>query len=183
MQKSYDFLDLSSHLLVLKKVDISEASILTELAKKTFVETFAKDNQKKDMDMYVAETFNLERQLSEINDPNRFIEIAWIENQPAGFLHLLKGNPDPAIKGPKPLEILRLYADSKWHGKGVGSALMERSLQLAREQGFQTIWLGVWEKNHRALAFYKKYGFEVVGQHGFLLGTDHQIDIVMARGL
>lgn len=168
-------------MIEIKRASVSDVQILTEIGRKTFVEKFSKDNRKEDMDLYVSETFNFERQLSEIKDPNRFIEIAWIENQPAGFLHLLNGQPEPSVKGAKPIEILRLYADSQWHGKGVGTALMERSIKIAREQGFETIWLGVWEKNARAQAFYKKYGFEAGGQHMFRLGTDEQIDIIMTR--
>jgi len=162
---------------------ISDAQTLTDLGRTTFAETFSKDNRKEDMDLYLSENFNYEKQLGEIKDPNRFIEIAWINDQPAGFLHLLKGEPDPAVLGPKPLELSRIYADARWHGKGVGTALMDRCLQIAGEEGHQTLWLGVWEKNPRAIAFYKKYGFEAVGQHNFRLGTDDQVDIIMARRL
>lgn len=161
----------------------SDAEILANLGRTTFIETFAKDNSQEDMDLYLAKTFGAGVQLREIRDPNRFIEIAWSEDQPAGYLHLLKGEPDPSVTGAKPVELLRLYVDSRWHGKGAGGALMERTLQLAREKGFQTIWLGVWERNFRAQAFYKKHGFAVVGQHIFRLGHDEQTDFIMSRPL
>lgn len=164
-----------------KRASISDVKTLTDLGQRTFIETFSKDNNKKDMDLYVAETFNSEKQLCEIQDSNRFIEIVWINEQPSGFLHLLNGTADSSVNGNRPIEILRLYVDSKWHGKGVGAGLMDRSLQIAKEQGFQTVWLGVWERNLRAQAFYQKYGFEVVGQHIFRLGNDEQIDLIMAR--
>ncbi|MEK7355384.1 MAG: GNAT family N-acetyltransferase [Bdellovibrionota bacterium] len=158
----------------------ADAQTLAEIGRATFIETFAKDNTQEDMDAYVAATFGAEKQLEEIRDPKRRIEIAWIENQSAGFLHLLAGTPDSAVTGPKPIEILRLYVDSRWHGKGVGAALMERCLQIAREEGFETIWLGVWERNFRAQSFYKKYGFTTVGKHIFRLGSDDQTDLIMS---
>jgi len=164
-----------------KRATISDVQILTDLGCRTFIETFSKDNSKEDMDLYVAETFNSKKQLSEIQDPKRYIEIACTKNEASGFLHLFDGPVDVAVTGNKPIEILRLYVDSKWHGKGIGPALMDRSLQIAKDQGFQTIWLGVWELNLRAQAFYKKYGFQVVGQHIFKLGNDEQIDLIMAR--
>lgn len=164
-----------------KRASILDVKTLTDLGRRTFVETFSRYNKKEDMDLYVAETFNSDKQLNEIQDPNRLIEIAWINNEPSGFLHLLNGAVDASIKGSKPIEILRLYADSKWHGKGVGVGLMNRSLQIAKEQSFETIWLGVWERNLRAQSFYKKYGFEVVGQHIFRLGSDEQMDLIMTR--
>lgn len=165
----------------IRRATTSDVQILTELGRRTFVETFSKDNRKEDMELYVAETFNSEKQANEIADQNRFIEIAYIESQPAGFFHLLKGSPDPSVTGPNPIEILRLYADSTRHGKGVGAALMDRSIQVAKERGFETIWLGVWERNARAQAFYRKYGFETVGQHIFKLGADEQVDVIMSR--
>ncbi|MFL5814064.1 MAG: GNAT family N-acetyltransferase [Bdellovibrionia bacterium] len=161
----------------------SDAQILTELGRTTFVDTFAKDNSQEDMDLYLAETFGVDKQLKEIRDPNRYIAIAWEGNVAAGFFHLAKSAPDPSVAGPHPVEILRLYVDSRWHGKGVGAALMERCIQLAREEGFQTLWLGVWERNFRAQAFYGKYGFTTVGKHVFRLGTDDQTDLIMVRSI
>jgi ribosomal protein S18 acetylase RimI-like enzyme len=168
-------------MIEIRRASESNAQILADLGKNTFIETFAKDNRKEDMDMYVAETFGVDKQLKELRDPNRWIAIAWSGNLAAGFLHLVKSNPDPSVTGPKPIELLRLYVDSRWHGKGVGAALMERTIQIAREEGFQTLWLGVWERNFRAQAFYNKYEFAAVGRHTFRLGTDDQIDFIMAR--
>ncbi|MES2964177.1 MAG: GNAT family N-acetyltransferase [Bdellovibrionota bacterium] len=175
---------IGAHMIEIKHATESDAQTLAELGRSTFIETFAKDNRQEDMDMYLAKTFGLDIQREEIRDPNRIIEIAWSENQPAGFLHLLmNGETDPSVKGERPIELLRLYVDSKWHGHGAGAALMDRCLSLARDGGFKTIWLGVWERNFRAQAFYKKHGFEVVGQHIFRLGTDDQLDLIMARSL
>ena len=167
----------------MKRATEKDAEVLTRLGKSTFIETFAKDNRPEDIEQYVSETFRLERQLAEIRDPNRWIEIAWLEGQPAGFLHLLKGTPDPSVTGPKAIEILRLYVDSRWHGKGVGASLMDRAIQIAHDEGYETLWLGVWEKNFRAQAFYAKYGFKTVGSHLFRLGSDDQTDLIMERSV
>jgi len=161
----------------------SDVNILAELGRTTFIETFAKDNRTEDMELYVAENFGTEKQLQEIRDPRRWIEIAWSGDRAVGFLHLMESVPDPSVIGGKSFEILRLYVDSRWHGKGVGAALMEKSFQIAREKGFDKLWLGVWERNIRAQAFYRKYGFEIVGKHIFRLGTDDQIDFIMARAI
>lgn len=170
-------------MIEIKRVSEEEALILTELSRSTFVETFAKDNSQEDMDMYVSQTFSESKQLMEIQDPRRRIEIAWYENQPLGFLHLLNGPVDPSIKETKAIEILRLYVDQKWHGKNIGAKLMERCLEIAQAEDYKVIWLGVWEKNFRAQAFYKKYGFQLVGSHIFKLGRDLQTDLIMLRYL
>jgi ribosomal protein S18 acetylase RimI-like enzyme len=165
----------------IRRATEADAEILAELGKTTFNQTFAKDNRKEDMDAYIAATFGPEKQLAEIRDPKRYIEIAWVGEQAVGFLHLVASEPDASVEGPEPLELLRVYADVHWHGKGVGTALMERSLEIARSEGFATLWLGVWKLNFRAQAFYKKYGFVIVGEHFFHVGSDQQIDLVMSR--
>ena len=170
-------------MIEIKPAQVSDAILLAELGRKTFVETFSKDNRAEDMDLYIKQTFGADRQLEEIQDPRRRIAIAWIGTTAVGFYHLLFGPADPAVKGAKPIELLRLYVDSKWHGKGVAAALMERCIEVGRREGFATIWLGVWERNFRAQAFYRKYSFAVVGAHGFTLGTDKQTDLVMSRAI
>jgi GrpB-like predicted nucleotidyltransferase (UPF0157 family)/GNAT superfamily N-acetyltransferase len=166
-----------------KRASESDALTLAELGRSTFVETFAQHNTEEDMDLYVTATFAIDKQLAEIRDPNRWIEIAWSGERATGFLHLVRSEPDPSVTGSKPIELLRLYVDSRWHGKGVGAALMKRSLEIARAEGFETLWLGVWEKNLRAQAFYAKYGFTSVGRHIFKLGTDEQTDFILVRSL
>lgn len=170
-------------MITLKHATEDDAEILTDLGRRTFIETYAKVNTPSNMALYLAETFGVEIQRREIRDPRRIIAIAWIEDQAVGFLHLLKGPADPSVTGVKPIEILRIYADARWHGKGVGVSLMEKALALAQSQGCDILWLGVWEKNLRAQAFYKKYGFHVVGEHLFRLGTDEQTDLIMSRSL
>ena len=81
------------------------------------------------------------------------------------------------------MELKRLYVTRSWHGKGVAQALMDAALDAARARGAKTLWLGVWERNERAVAFYGKYGFARVGEHTFVLGSDAQTDWLLARPL
>jgi ribosomal protein S18 acetylase RimI-like enzyme len=77
----------------------------------------------------------------------------------------------------------RFYVDRSRHGQGIASQLMAAVEAAAMERGARTLWLGVWERNPRAVAFYRKYGFERVGEHAFVLGADAQTDWVLARPL
>jgi ribosomal protein S18 acetylase RimI-like enzyme len=85
------------------------------------------------------------------------------------------------VKGERPLELARIYVLREWHGRGIAAALMRHCLEEAQHQGARTLWLGVWEQNHRAQAFYRKYGFEDVGWHLFHIGKDPQRDRVFAK--
>ena len=87
----------------------------------------------------------------------------------------------PSLPAAGSVEIVRIYADMPWIGKGVGPALMQACLDEAQNRGCALIWLGVWEHNPRAQAFYRKWGFEKIGTHTFMLGADPQTDWIMAR--
>lgn len=170
-------------MIEIKRTSEADAEILSELGKRTFIETFAKNNRPEDIDLYVTEKFSPEKQLREIQDPNRRIAIAWSAGSAVGFIHLIESSPHSSVTGTLPMELMRLYVDSQWHGKGVGPLLMEHGFQLARNEGFKTLWLSVWEKNFRAQSFYKKNEFKVIGQQIFRVGSDDQIDFIMARPL
>jgi ribosomal protein S18 acetylase RimI-like enzyme len=81
------------------------------------------------------------------------------------------------------LEIERIYVDSKFHGEGIGKSLLDKCIQLARLKNIKTVWLGVWEHNPNAIAFYKKYGFKKFDDHIFLLGRDPQTDWLMSKSV
>jgi ribosomal protein S18 acetylase RimI-like enzyme len=158
-----------------------DVNLLTELGARTFEETFAADNTPEDMAAYLAASFNVEQQTAELADPDSTFLIAEISGVRAGYAKLNKSQPADGIDGTKPIELVRLYVEQKWLGRGVGEALMRRCLEEAGRAGFKTIWLGVWEQNLRAQAFYRKWEFHAVGKHPFQLGKDIQTDILMER--
>ncbi len=165
---------------------IADAPLLSRLGAATFCETFERENTPEDMARYLDETFTPERQAAEIADPAGTVLLAQREGTPddaelVGYVHLVSGLAPAAVQGPVPLELKRLYVARAWHGQGVAQALMDAALDAARNRGAQTLWLGVWERNPRAVAFYQKYGFTRVGEHTFVLGADAQTDWLLAR--
>ena len=93
-----------------------DAAALAALSERTFRETFSADNAGEDVEQYVRETFGTEKQRDELLYPSRRIVIAWSDAEAVGFYHLLAGVPEPSITGPAPIELLRLYVCSRWHG-------------------------------------------------------------------
>lgn len=167
----------------IRRAHIEDANLLAELGAQTFAETFSEDNTPEDMAAYLAASFNLEKLTTELTDPLSIFFIAEVDNHEAGYAKLHSGRALDGVEGQKPIELVRLYVSRKWLGRGVGQALMQRCINEARELGFQTIWLGVWERNSRALAFYRKWTFHEVGEHIFQLGSDPQRDILMQRAI
>jgi ribosomal protein S18 acetylase RimI-like enzyme len=169
--------------VTIRRANSDDARLLAELGAHTFHETFAVDNTSEDMDAYLASHFNVAQQTAELAHPAATFLIAEVEEQPAGYAKLQADEPSKEIEGAKPIELVRLYVSSEWFGRGVGEALMRACLDEARRAGHETIWLGVWERNARAQAFYRKWDFRAIGEHMFQLGSDEQRDILMERAL
>ena len=164
----------------------SDALALAGFAAAAFADTFAADNTPADMAAYRAEAFGEERQRAELADPACTVLLAERGDTLMGYAMLREGAAPAGVNGIAPgnaMEIARLYAGKRWIGTGVGAALMQHCLDLATERAREWVWLGVWERNERAQAFYRKYGFRKVGSQIFVVGTDPQTDHVMLREL
>lgn len=161
--------------------------MLAELGARAFSETFAKDNTPEDLAEYLSRNFSPEIQAAELARPGSLFLILEIDGTPAGFVRLQDQASDaclaesPDWDHPHPIELVRIYLLQAWTGRRLGDVLMKASIEQARNLGVGVLWLGVWEHNTRAIAFYKRWGFEVAGEHPFQLGQDLQTDFVMAR--
>lgn len=165
--------------MVIRRACVDDAAELAAFADRSFRETFAADNNAADMEAYCAEAFSPAAQRDALAD--RSIETLICVDEAgriAGYAQLRPGEPDGVVR-PAPLELWRFYVDRMHHGRGVARQLMAAVFAAARGRSAQTLWLGVWEKNLRALAFYRKFGFVDVGSHQFVLGTDVQTDRLM----
>ena len=167
--------------LTIRRGNSEDAGLLAEFGARTFSEAFAADNSPEHMAAYIAAAFNLAQQTSELADPASTFFIAEVGGRTAGYAKLHAGAPEEGVEGPEPVELVRLYVSREWFGRGVGTALMRACIDEARQAGHETIWLGVWERNARAQAFYRKWNFRAVGDHVFQLGSDAQTDILMER--
>jgi GNAT superfamily N-acetyltransferase len=167
--------------LTIRRAGPTDAALLAALGATSFADTFAADNRPEDMATYLAEAFGESIQRAELADPACVAFVAERDGEAVGYAMLHDG-PAPATVGDAPaIEIARLYASRRWIGAGVGAALMQRCLDEAGARGCGTVWLGVWERNARAIGFYERWGFGKVGSQTFQLGSDLQTDHVMAR--
>ena len=162
-----------------------DAESLAALAERTFRETFSADNASVDVEAYIRDALSFEHALAELADTANTFLLAVINStdQPAGYSKLRTGPAEPCVSGPKPIELERIYVDRHALGHGVGAALMRANLEAARSGGYQTLWLGVWERNARAISFYERWGFVTVGDHVFQLGSEAQRDLIMQRSV
>jgi diamine N-acetyltransferase len=161
----------------------ADAGPLAELAETTFRDAFARDNRPHDLELYLSRVYGVEQQSAELADPLHTTLLAFVDDRLAGYAQVRPGEPPSCVTSAASLELWRFYVAQTWHGRGVAQALMAAVTAAARTRGARTLWLGVWERNERAQAFYRKAGFQDVGAQVFVLGTDEQSDRVMALSL
>ncbi len=166
-------------MLTIRQAQPEDSKTLAHIAKHTFRETFSTENNLNDMEFHCSNNFGEEIQRQEILDPNRATILAEVEDRLIAFAQVRLHSPKECVAADHPSELHRLYVRKEWHGQGVAHRLMAKILSTAADAGADRIWLGVWEHNPRAIAFYGKYGFSVVGEHIFQFGSDPQRDLVM----
>jgi diamine N-acetyltransferase len=167
----------------IRKANRSDAALLSRFAESTFRESFAAANTPQNMDLHCRDSYCEELQAGEITSPNMVTLLAEHGQELVGFAQMHWSEAPSFIHGTSPGEIQRLYVASNWHGKGVAQALMAACLDEMNARRTDIVWLGVWERNPRAIAFYKKFGFIECGEHVFHVGHDPQRDIVMTRSM
>lgn len=170
-------------MLLIRPGTIADAAALAEFAATSFREAFGADNRPEDLALHLSRSYGQRQQEAELADPAITTLLAEDEDRLAGYAQLRPGAPPPCVAADGALELWRFYVGRPWQGRGVAQALMSRVVAVARGRGARTVWLGVWERNPRAQAFYRKVGFERVGGQTFLVGTDPQKDHVMALPL
>jgi GNAT superfamily N-acetyltransferase len=160
-----------------------DAEMIADLARRTVYESFAAVNTGENMRIYLEEQYTREKAMAEVVAPGRIYVLAYLGDEVAGYASLREAAPPKGLEGEKAIEIGQLYAEQKMIGKGVGAFLMQTCLDIAKERGLDWVWLGVWKENHRAKAFYSKWGFEPFGEHIFFVGLDAQTDWWMRKRL
>ena len=160
-----------------------DAELIADISRQTFYETFAAQNTPKDMNKFMREQFTKGKLMLEVGAAENTFLIAYCHTEIAGYVKLREGRVPKSLGTKNALEIARLYALNHMIGKGVGKILMQASVDIAAKRNKEVVWLGVWEKNQRAIDFYIKWGFEKFDETDFLLGDDVQRDWLMQKRL
>jgi ribosomal protein S18 acetylase RimI-like enzyme len=167
--------------ILIRKATNVDADLIADLSRQTFYETFAPHNTKANMDKFMNEQFTRDALMKEVESGDGYFFVAFAEERPVGYVRMRDGDRYAVFGDKTSVEIARIYADASVLGKGVGRAMMEYCLEEAKRMNCDIIWLGVWEKNERAIAFYERWGFKKFDTHDFLLGDDRQTDWVMMK--
>ncbi len=166
---------------IIRLARADDAAALAELAERTFRDAFGADNRPDDLALHLASAYGTAQQAREIADPAMITLVGEHDGTLVAYAQLRRGTPPACVTGPAPIEVMRFYVAAAWHGRGVAQRLMTEVVDAAKRANAQTLWLGVWERNPRAIAFYVKAGYRDVGSQVFVVGTDPQADRVLMR--
>ena len=168
---------------MIRKVEKADVEVLAKIAKQTFRETFAHDNTERQLQEYFDEVYDLRVLTAELENPESSTYFITIEDEIAGYLKVNWGGAQTERELGDAFEIQRLYVLQKFQGFGLGKQLFEFALELATKNSFSWAWLGVWEDNLKAQAFYNRYGFEKFSQHHFMVGQKVDTDWLLKKKL
>lgn len=167
-------------MIQIRSIEPSDAELIAVISRETFYDTFAIHNTPADMDKFMTEQFSKEQLMKEVSEPGNLFFLAYVDEVPAGYL-FLKDRSHQLLPSSGSVEISRLYVRKPFIGNGIGKMLMQHAIGHAAHLQKDTVWLGVWEHNQPAIAFYTSFGYRKFGEHDFILGDDVQRDWLMQR--
>jgi diamine N-acetyltransferase len=154
---------------------------LQVISKKTFHDAFAWGNVPEVLNNYIESAFKIENLEAELANKNSQFYFAKIDNKTVGYFKINVGNAQTEDIDPNAMELQRIYILENHQGKKIGNAILAKVEQLAKEQNIKSIWLGVWDRNEKAIAFYKKNGYIITDSHKFMMGDEEQTDFIMRK--
>ena len=163
----------------IRKATGSDLETIQKISIQTFIETFAAVNTPENIADYIKNSLNTEQLTAELNNVNSKFYIAYSNDEVVGYLKINFGDAQTESINENALEVQRIYVLQNFHGKNIGQLLLDEVKKIAKNTDVDSVWLGVWEENHRALRFYTKNGFVVFDKHVFIMGNDEQTDLLM----
>lgn len=160
---------------------MDDLETLQELSYKTYNDTFASMNTPENMKTYLDKAFDINKLRDELSNSSSMFYFLYVNEELAGYLKLNECSAQTDIRDEASLEIERVYIAEKHQGKGLGTVLLDKAIDIAQKRAKSYIWLGVWERNDKALQFYKSKGFYRIGKHSFFMGDDEQTDFIMKK--
>jgi diamine N-acetyltransferase len=157
----------------IRKAIESDAWGILKIAAPSFLSTHASSAAKEDLDWFINQNYNLEAFKKDIADESNEYYILQFENKIVAYAKLVLHTHIDS-KTIQPLTKLdRFYVDPEFVGKGVSKSFFQFIVELSKSKNQKGIWLYTWTGNTRAINFYRKQGFEIVGAFDFPISPNH----------
>ncbi|MGI9551761.1 MAG: GNAT family N-acetyltransferase [Aurantibacter sp.] len=169
--------------LKIRQCSLGDLDLLIEISKRTFSEAFEKINNPGDFEDYIKTAFSETRLKKELQNPNSDFYFVYADTDLAGYFKVNLKTAQTEFKNRNSLELERIYVLHAHQGKKIGSWILQEVLKMSASAQKSFVWLGVWQKNARAIEFYERHGFEKIGTHPYFIGRDQQTDWLMRYSL
>src|SRR6185503_2382758 len=155
------------------KATPKDATLLSQIGTQSFIESHGHSAAEEDINKYINEAYNSHSLHDELSDPQNIYYIIFENNEAAGFSKIILNSPYKDISAKKVTKLERIYLLKEFYGLNLGMELMNFNIQLSKNNDQAGMWLFTWKENQRAIAFYKKLGFEIIGSADFRLTPTH----------
>ncbi|KUO61412.1 MAG: GNAT family acetyltransferase [Gracilibacter sp. BRH_c7a] len=169
--------------ITVRECGMEDLIFLCEFSCKTFKDSFKHMNTPANMKVYLKQAYSIPKLHDELSNRNSDFYFLCIDEEISGYLKVNEDKAQTDIHDPQSLEIERIYLTKEFQGKGLGRILINKAIDIAKARNKIYVWLGVWEKNEKAIRFYKKNGFYIIGKHPFIVGNEEQTDFIMRKDL
>lgn len=174
---------MSSQNVIFKKLSPGDLRELEEISKRTFNEAFGADNNPEDLALYLNTVMGEENLRRELLDPLSEFYFTKLEGKTVGYFKINLGDAQTDFREEDGMELERLYVSANFQNRKIGQKMLDAVIEMAIQRKMRYLWLGVWEKNIRAIDFYKRNHFTLSGTHPYMVGNDLQTDIIMKLSL
>lgn len=163
----------------IREVKVGEIPALVEMAQTAFLQAFTEGNKPENVSFYRNDAFTNEKFQKEFEAEGSRFFVAIMNGKIIGYTKVNEVPSQTDIHDSDSLEIARLYVLEDYLGLGLGKKLLDLAIDFAKSKKKKYLWLGVWEKNARAIRFYEKNGLKIFGSHPFPFGDEIQTDFLM----
>jgi diamine N-acetyltransferase len=170
---------MTNDMITIRNATASDFLAVAEIGRFTFYETWRNVNTEEDMQLYMGEAFNPEKIKKDLESSSNIFFLCYYKDELIGYTKLRTDRTHDEFKNEPAIEMERIYVKHQYHGLKAGKAMMDKSIELARQKNYKWLWLGVNQENFKAIDFYKKYGFIIFGTKSFKLGNAQDDDYLM----
>lgn len=155
------------------KAKPDDIEIIAEIGKRSFIESHAHSASQEDIDIYVNSKYTPGMIKEELSNVKNIYHIIFYNSQPAGYSKIIlnENHSDISLKNVTKLE--RLYLLKEFYDKKLGYELFKFNIELSKKNKQTGMWLYVWKENYKAVSFYQKAGFRIIGSYDFKLSSTH----------
>lgn len=155
------------------KAMVGDFQLLTDIGRISYIESHGSSAKTEDIDRYVDEKYNDDIMKGELSDIENIYHIIYYDKQPVGYSKIRFDDLHPSIRPKNITKLERLYLIKEFYGLKLGNELFNFNVQLSKKNSQAGMWLYVWKENHRAINFYEKAGFEIIGSYDFRITATH----------